>query len=346
MTREEQLQELNQRMRMHPVIQQHTRHGLPPRVGEGSLNPRILLLGDCSDPEDEVRDSVLRGPKAPIIRGIIKAIGADNVFYANSLFWRPIGKDNKDDRKPNKRELDVCRPFIDQLLDILRPQIIVTLGTTPLKSLLNLKQPLHQCVGQIHRYRGIPLFPIYDPEFLERQAVQRSSTKITKRDYWLYFLRVMRLVGLQPTEKQAHAYLPSASVFSCALWAEPYVEQMAEAAANVAVTQGRTLDEADFLRLKRTLGVALSRGFTAIKEEEPLVQALNTSVFTHPWPGRVRNLFLANGIETYKDLIRRPLRQISGLGPKTEKLIQAHLTDKGLSCNTLETIIYAKDSIY
>ena len=113
---------------------------------------------------------------------MLAAIGLDrqtHVLISNSVFWRPLGN-----RTPNEGELSVCKPFVERLIALQQPKIIVTLGAAAGRSLLS--------IGAITRTRGkwieygssegggkapkIPALPLLHPAYLLRQPSAKRET--------------------------------------------------------------------------------------------------------------------------------------------------------------------------
>ncbi|MCU0649349.1 MAG: uracil-DNA glycosylase, partial [Gemmatimonadaceae bacterium] len=69
-----------------------------------------------------------------------------------------------------------CSPFLLRQLELLRPKVILTLGTYASQTLLATKQSIGQLRGQIHRYYGIPLIVTYHPAALLRNPAWKRPT--------------------------------------------------------------------------------------------------------------------------------------------------------------------------
>jgi uracil-DNA glycosylase family 4 len=321
-SREAAITRLNSRIKLHPAIQAQTRYSKPV-VGRGSMYPRILLLGDCPDAADEVATSaVLNGAKREVVEGLQRAVGEENIFYANALFWRPLGANNLSDRKPTVKELKLCHPFVCQLLDILRPTVVVTLGVTPLKSLLPKLTKMKSVVGQIQRFQGYPVLPMFDPEYVV------THKKVSKRAYWECFLQAMRLAGLTPTIKQQYAYLEHQGMAASTAWAQDATPQMVDAAVGAAVDQmGRTLSKGEQKLFERFLHLSLKSGFEQVKAEADLMFKLHQPL--SPLLG-ARTLHALNRakIRDYGQLLHhQPFSSIANIGKCLEGRIHTHLQD-------------------
>jgi uracil-DNA glycosylase family 4 len=334
-SREEAIARLNTRIKLHPAVQAQTRYNRPV-VGEGAMFPKILLLGDCPDAADEVTPgALLNGAKAEVVAGLRRSAGEENTFYANSLFWRPLGPKNLSDRKPTVKELAICHPFVCQLLDILRPTVIVTLGATPLKSLLPRTTGIKSVVGTIQRFRGYPVLPLFDPEYVV------THKKVSKRAFWESFLQAMRLAGINPTSKQQYAYLDHQGLFASSQWSQAAQGEMVQAAAEAALlSQGKTLSKGERLLFERFLSLSLSRGFDQITTEDQLLHLVRQPISNILGKRTLRALYASN-IQTYEDLLRyRPFTAIPRIGAQSSQRLHQHLTDIGIPLNLKDIIHY------
>ena len=101
---------------------------------------------------------------------------ASTLYIANVIPWRPPGN-----RAPSVDELEVCKPFILRQIELAAPEIIVLVGGTSAKTLLNTETGITRLRGkwrtlEIGR-RNIPALPFFHPAYVLR----RPETKV---DVW------------------------------------------------------------------------------------------------------------------------------------------------------------------
>ena len=90
-------------------------------------NPNgVLVITDIPSSEDDATGRILSGPAGELFDKMIGAIGMsrENVSISPILFWRTPGG-----RTPSRLELDLGRPFLNRLIELLEPRVIITLGT-------------------------------------------------------------------------------------------------------------------------------------------------------------------------------------------------------------------------
>ena len=91
-------------------------------------------------------------------------------------------------------EATTCSQFLLKQIDIVRPKIIVALGSTAATYLLGVRQPLSALRGQWLAARGAKVAVTYHPAFLLRDPRQKSEA-------WKDLQRVMAELGLRGPSK-------------------------------------------------------------------------------------------------------------------------------------------------
>ncbi len=110
-------------------------------LGIGNEQAKILILNGMPSADDERSGKLLSGESGDLLSKMLASIGLslENVFFANSIFWRPPG-----DRTATKAEIATCLPFLTSLLRFLQPKYILALGKTSSQILAKSEQSLNQ----------------------------------------------------------------------------------------------------------------------------------------------------------------------------------------------------------
>ena len=108
----------------------------------------------------------------------------EQVFISNIVKCRPPGN-----RTPEFAEANTCSQFLLRQMDIVRPQVIVALGSTAATYVLGVKQSLASLRGQWFPSRGAKVAVTYHPAFLLRDPRQKAEA-------WKDLQRVMAELGL------------------------------------------------------------------------------------------------------------------------------------------------------
>jgi DNA polymerase len=104
--------------------------------GEGTTDALIVLVGEQPGDYEDRAGRPFVGPAGKIMDPALEEAGIDRkeVYITNAVEhfkWEPRGK-RRLHRKPNSREIAVCRPWLEAELRIVRPQLLVCFGVPPL----------------------------------------------------------------------------------------------------------------------------------------------------------------------------------------------------------------------
>jgi len=100
-----------------------------------------------------------------LLNRMIAAMGfsREQVYICNVVKCRPPGN-----RTPESDEVSKCGAFLRAQLQTLRPKVIVALGATPSRFLLDTTSPMSRIRGQFASYEGMTVMPTYHPAYLLR----------------------------------------------------------------------------------------------------------------------------------------------------------------------------------
>jgi len=133
--------------------------------GEGNPHADFVCVGEGPGQQEDETGRPFVGPSGELLTKILAAIhfSREEVFICNVVKHRPPGN-----RTPTPDEIQACRPFLAQQLALLRPRVILALGSTAANTLLGTSQALGALRGRIHRYHGVPVVVTYHPSALLR----------------------------------------------------------------------------------------------------------------------------------------------------------------------------------
>lgn len=153
------------------VLHQSIRNKVP---GQGNLSARLMLVGEGPGQEEDRQGLAFVGPAGQLLTRMLAAIELerDDVYIANVVKCRPPGN-----RVPTLDEAAMCLPFLRAQYALVRPHVMVLLGATALKALVDPRAGITAARGKwIHR-KGLWMMPTYHPA-----ALLRDPSK--KRDAW------------------------------------------------------------------------------------------------------------------------------------------------------------------
>ena len=134
----------------------------------GSLNASIFFIAEAPGRFGARRTGVpFQGDRSgDNFETLLKHIGLirSEVFITNAVLCNPLIDGNN--RRPSAKEIKNCTSFLKESLDIIRPKVVVTLGTVALNAInqiLSTRFQLSQNVAQSISMPDFKLFPLYHP---------------------------------------------------------------------------------------------------------------------------------------------------------------------------------------
>ncbi len=126
---------------------------------DGDAAARIMVIGPVSSAEDD-RDGIpFAGRMGEMLERMLGPIGLSrqNVLLANIIPWRPPGN-----RAPSKPEMDICRPFVERLMALAKPEAILLMGNFSARFFLDVHGSIHALRGRWHELAtaGGPVVPV------------------------------------------------------------------------------------------------------------------------------------------------------------------------------------------
>ena len=151
--------------------------------GEGNENARLMFIGEGPGADEDATGRPFVGAAGQLLDKMIAAMqfSPDEVYIANVVKCRP-----PNNRVPMPEEVDKCLPFLKEQINVVRPEVIVTLGAVATKALLNTSNGISRLRGKWCSFENIPLLPTFHPAYLLRQE---SAKKEAWQDLQLVMAR-------------------------------------------------------------------------------------------------------------------------------------------------------------
>ncbi len=144
--------------------------------GEGDPNAELMFIGEGPGAEEDAQGRPFVGRAGQLLDKQIAAmkLQRQQVYIANIAKTRPPGN-----RVPTPDEASLWLPWLEKQVDIVRPKVIVCLGATSAKYLLDEpKLAITRARGAWRDYRGIPLMPTFHPAYLLRQYTKENRQRV------------------------------------------------------------------------------------------------------------------------------------------------------------------------
>ncbi len=141
--------------------------------GTGDPDADFMCVGEAPGANEDETGHPFVGQAGALLTKILAAIDLtrEQVFITNVLKHRPPGN-----RNPQPDEVDACSPYLVRQIQMVKPKVILALGTFAAQTLLNTKTPIGKLRGAVHRYYGIPLVVTYHPAALLRNPAWKRPT--------------------------------------------------------------------------------------------------------------------------------------------------------------------------
>jgi uracil-DNA glycosylase family 4 len=173
--------------------------------GVGNIDARIMFVGEAPGADEDLQGEPFVGKAGQLLTKIIETMGLkrSDVFIANVLKCRPdMPPGASGNRRPTTGEMQTCLPYLRAQIEIIKPEVLVALGSVAMEGLLGSVEPMSRLRGRWHEFQGIPLMATYHPAYL-----LRNQSLGEKRKVWEDMLLVMERVGLTISDKQRGYFL-------------------------------------------------------------------------------------------------------------------------------------------
>lgn len=157
-------------------------------LSDGPQDAKLMLVGEAPGAEEDRQGVPFVGPSGQLLNAMLESIGIarEQALISNSVFWRPPGN-----RTPTTQETVVCRPFIERLIEIVHPRVLVCVGAPSAHNLLGETLGISRLRGKWYAFQTprlsapIDATALFHPAYLLR-------TPIKKRDAWHDLLMIKR----------------------------------------------------------------------------------------------------------------------------------------------------------
>jgi uracil-DNA glycosylase len=155
--------------------------------GTGDPASRLMFIGEAPGREEDLQGLPFVGDAGTLLTRLIAKMGfkREDVYIANIIKCRPPMN-----RDPEEDEIATCRGFIERQIEIVRPEVIMTLGRIALQALMDSpKLRISAARGRFLDFNGIPVMPTFHPAYLLRNPKDKLLT-------WSDAQKVMARLGL------------------------------------------------------------------------------------------------------------------------------------------------------
>jgi DNA polymerase len=140
---------------------------------DGNQRARLMFVGEAPGADEDAQARPFVGRAGQLLTKIIEAIGfkREEVLIGNVNRCRPPGN-----RPPTPEEASMCKPFLLREIAVVQPEVIVVLGNTAMRNLLDIKQGITKVRGEFQDYHGVKVMPTFHPAYLLRDPSKKKET--------------------------------------------------------------------------------------------------------------------------------------------------------------------------
>lgn len=158
---------------------------------DGNLRGPVMLIGEAPGANEDASGVPFCGESGKLLDKMLACVGIsrqDNAYMTNAVFWRPPAN-----RRPTQHEIELCRPFVEKHIYLVRPKLLILVGSVAATSLLgnnlSISKIRQEYFSYTNQYLAKPVMcaVIFHPAYLLRQPLQKKTT-------WQDLLRIQQLI--------------------------------------------------------------------------------------------------------------------------------------------------------
>jgi DNA polymerase len=128
--------------------------------GVGNPHASIMFVGEAPGFHEDQKGEPFVGAAGKLLNDLLQSAGLsrDEIYIANVIKCRP-----PNNRDPELDEVDTCKPFLMQQIQMIRPKLVCTLGNWATQTLLERKVGITKVKAQAFYMKDFVLFPLLHP---------------------------------------------------------------------------------------------------------------------------------------------------------------------------------------
>jgi len=129
--------------------------------GSGSPGARVVFVGEAPGYNEDIRGEPFVGAAGKLLDELLReivGITREDVYICNVLKCRP-----PDNRDPTAHEIETCKPFLVKQIEIIRPDVVCTLGNFATRTLTGRREGIGRLRRKTIRLEDRYVFPMFHP---------------------------------------------------------------------------------------------------------------------------------------------------------------------------------------
>lgn len=156
--------------------------------GEGNRNAELMFVGEGPGRDEDIQGRPFVGRAGQLLTRIIGAMNfeREDVYITNVVKCRP-----PNNRVPNPGEIEECKGYLLEQIDMIKPRVIVTLGNVSAHFFIPTRSGVTTLRGNFYPFNDILVMPTFHPSYLVRNEGNRELRKMV----WKDMKKVMDFLG-------------------------------------------------------------------------------------------------------------------------------------------------------
>mgnify|MGYP001234303012 CR=1 FL=1 len=151
-------------------------------VGSGNLYAKVIIVGEAPGAREDVEGIPFVGKSGKFLRNLLIKVGfnlENDIYFCNVIKSRP-----PNNRKPNKKEVLIHKPWLMQQIKLIDPSVVILTGATSMKAVLGLNGSITSLRGKWINKNGREYISIFHPSYVMRftDEEKNSPYRLTLKD--------------------------------------------------------------------------------------------------------------------------------------------------------------------
>ena len=172
--------------------------------GVGNPHASVMFVGEAPGFNEDQQGEPFVGAAGKLLNDLLQSAGLSrsDIYIANVIKCRP-----PNNRDPEPDEVETCKPFLMQQIQIIKPKLVCTLGNWATQTLLERKVGITKVRGQAFYLKDFVLFPLLHPAAALHQG---SMLEPLKED----FKKLREFLDRHSQPAPAEAAIPTAPILN------------------------------------------------------------------------------------------------------------------------------------
>lgn len=156
--------------------------------GEGTIEADLMFVGEAPGRDEDIQGRPFVGKAGQLLTRIIGAMNfrREEVYITNVVKCRP-----PQNRTPHREEIEECKGFLLEQIEMIHPRVIVTLGKVAADFFIQSRMSMTALRGQFYEFGPIRIMPTFHPSYI----IRNEDNKKIKKMVWEDMKEVMAYLG-------------------------------------------------------------------------------------------------------------------------------------------------------